>query len=87
MKVTDEGKTMTVATQVHVPIGIAIGPSGDVYVAERRAGRLVRIGPEGTQTVLVEGLLSPRDPVVDTAGNLFVAETDRGRILRLSGDF
>ena len=45
------------------------------------------IRPDGTRTVLLEGLRGPRDPVFDAQGNLYIAETDGGRILKLSGDF
>jgi sugar lactone lactonase YvrE len=68
-------------------VGVTIGRSGDIYVPEPKAGKLIRIRPDGTLTVLLEGLRGPRDPVFDAQGNLYIAETDGGRILKLSGDF
>jgi sugar lactone lactonase YvrE len=66
---------------------VAIGPSGDLYIAEKRAGRLLRIKQDGKAEIVLQGLTTPRDPAFDNDGNLYVAETDAGRILRVSGDF
>jgi sugar lactone lactonase YvrE len=68
-------------------VGIILGRSGALYAAERGAGRVSKIRPDGTKIILLEGLNQPRDPAFDAAGNLYVAETGTGRILRLSGDY
>lgn len=86
VKVDVDGQVKPIA-KVEVPIGLAIGKSGDLYVAQRQAGKVLRVKLDGTRIILIEGLKAPRDPAFDAAGNLYVAETGAGRILRLEGDF
>jgi hypothetical protein len=82
-----DGSFTSLATNVDTPIGLAVGPSGDVYAPESKAGTLIRIKRDGARIVILEGLARPRDPVFDSAGHLYLAETDAGRVLKLSGDF
>ena len=86
LKMDRKGRLQPVAT-VEDPVGIAIGKSGDLYVAQPQAGRVSRVKMDGTRVTLIEGLNEPRDPAFDEAGNLYVAETGTGRILKLSGDY
>lgn len=67
--------------------GLARGPSGDVYVAEPRGGRVWRLKANGVEVVVAEGLASPRDPAFDAVGRLYVAETGAGRVVRFTGSF
>jgi sugar lactone lactonase YvrE len=83
---TDENIT-SLATNVDTPIGLAVGPSGDVYAPESKIGKLIRIKPDGTRLVILEGLARPRDPIFDSSGHLYLAETDANRVLKLSGEF
>lgn len=86
VKVGADGRTHAVA-EVEVPVGLALGRSGDLYVAQPQVGKVSRIKPDGTRILLVEGLKLPRDPVFDAQGNLLVAESGEGRILRFTGAF
>lgn len=86
LKVDQEGRLHPVA-DVEDPVGITIGKSGDLYVAQPQAGKVSRVKLDGTRITLIEGLNEPRDPAFDEAGNLFVAETGLGRILKMTGDF
>jgi sugar lactone lactonase YvrE len=86
LKMDRKGRLQTVTT-VEGPVGIAIGKSGDLYVAQPQAGKISRVKVDGTRFTLIEGLNEPRDPAFDEAGNLFVAETGAGRILKMTGDF
>jgi len=86
LKMDQKGRLQRVAA-VEDPVGIAIGKSGDLYVAQPQAGKVSRVKMDGTRITLIEGLNEPRDPAFDEAGNLFVAETGSGRILRIMGDF
>lgn len=87
VRLDNQGIVTPFATDIGTPIGVAIGPSGDVYTAERAGGRLLRLKQDGSRIVLLEGLSSPRDPAFDASGNLYLAETDTGRVLRLTGNF
>jgi sugar lactone lactonase YvrE len=62
VRVSPDGKVDVIATKVELPIGVVIGPSGDLYVAARNAGQLLRITLSGSRTVLLYGLTTPRDP-------------------------
>ena len=86
LKMDRKGRLHPVAT-VEDPVGVAIGKSGDLYVAQPQAGKVSRVKMDGTIVILIEGLNEPRDPAFDEAGNLFVSETGAGRILKLSGDY
>src|SRR5512139_13801 len=86
LKMDQKGQLQQVAV-VEDPVGIAIGKSGDLYVAQPQAGTVSRVGMDGTRITLIEGLSEPRDPAFDDAGNLFVAETGAGRILKMTGEF
>lgn len=85
-KMDQKGRLQPVAA-VEDPIGIAIGKSGDLYVAQPQVGKVSRVRLDGTRFTLVDGLNEPRDPAFDNAGNLYVAETGTGRILKMTGDF
>lgn len=87
IKILADGKVDLIADKIDLPIGIVIGPSGDLYLAARKAGQLLRISRNGTRTVLLSGLKTPRDPAFDAKGNLYVAESDGGRILKVTGRF
>ena len=86
LRMDREGRLQTVAI-VEDPVGIAIGKSGDLYVAQPQAGKVSRVKLDGTRITLIERLNEPRDPAFDEAGNLFVAETGTGRILKMTGNF
>jgi glucose/arabinose dehydrogenase len=70
------------------PRMMAIGPDGALYVAERGAGRIVRLpdldgnGSADTIQIIAEDLSSPSSLAFHPDGSLYVGETPR--ILRLS---
>jgi glucose/arabinose dehydrogenase len=86
VKADRSGRVQTVV-EVDGPVGVAIGKSGDLYVAQPQIGKVSRVKVGGVRISLIEGLNEPRDPTFDEAGNLFVAETGSGRILKITGDF
>jgi len=70
------------------PRMMAIGPEGDLYVAERGAGRIVRL-PDANQdgqaegiVVVADGLNAPSSLAFYRDGSLYVGETNR--VVRLS---
>ncbi|MCP2500659.1 MAG: NHL repeat-containing protein [Deltaproteobacteria bacterium] len=86
LKMDQKGRLQPLAA-VEDPVGVAIGKSGDLYVAQPQAGKVSKVKMDGTRITLIEGLNEPRDPAFDQAGNLFVAETGAGRILKMTGDY
>jgi len=70
------------------PRMMALGPDGYLYVAERSAGRIVRLpdrdgdGVANTAEIVAEGLRAPSSIAFYRDGSLYVGETTR--VLRLS---
>lgn len=65
--------------------GIAVDPNGAVWVTDRRAGTLTRIGADGIRSTVLDNLQTPGAVAADNAGSLFVIEDGR-HILRLGVD-
>ena len=86
--------------QVAYPAAVAVGPAGDLYVADSRNHRIRRVSPEGVISTLagtgVPGyggdggtasrarLGSPGGVATDTAGNVYVADSWNHRVRRIS---
>ena len=86
--------------QVAYPAAVALGPAGDLYVADSRNHRIRRVSPEGVISTLagtgVPGyggdggtasrarLGSPGGVATDTAGNVYVADSWNHRVRRIS---
>ncbi|MDB5745270.1 MAG: gluconolaconase [Massilia sp.] len=88
------------AARFHAPVGIAVDPRGNVYVADTYNDRIRRIAPDGSVTTLAgsgqpgnaEGPASiaafdtPSAIAVDKDGTLFVADTGNNAIRRIGVD-
>jgi sugar lactone lactonase YvrE len=66
------GTVDALASGLHDPIGVAIGPDGAVLVAESGAGRVVKLTGSTAETV-VDGLGGPQGILVD-GGRLYVVD-------------
>lgn len=64
------------AEGLSTPLGLAIGSTGDLFVGELTANRVVRISAQGAVTTLVEGIGSPLGLAFDAFGNLLVVSQD-----------
>ena len=72
----------TGATGLTVGIGVALGPDGSLYVSQLATftseteppgpGNVVRIGPDGTAEIVVDGIPFAHGIAFDDAGNLYV---------------
>lgn len=72
------GPETGIGTEVRItrPRALAIGPSGDVYIANSWGSRILRLDDAGMITILVglgrREFESPRDVAVDSEGNAYV---------------
>ncbi|MFO1420485.1 MAG: hypothetical protein U1F59_13250 [Candidatus Competibacteraceae bacterium] len=97
-----DGGPATAARLSSTNAGIAVGPDGSLYVADRDNHRIRRVGPDGIITTVagtgVSGfsgdggpatsaqLASPNDVAVGPNGSLYIADTSNGRIRRVGPD-
>jgi sugar lactone lactonase YvrE len=77
--VNHQGGVETIATGLDRPVGVAVGPGGDVLVAESGAGRVVRVRPSGAETI-VDDLHCPQGILV-TDGQLFIVDAGAKAVL------
>jgi uncharacterized protein (TIGR03437 family) len=85
-----------IAAQLNHPYGLAADLAGYVYVADYGNDRVRRIGPDGVITTVAGGgtgdigaatatqLVTPRNVVVDAAGNLYFSEFERHRVRKVT---
>jgi sugar lactone lactonase YvrE len=91
-----------VVAQLNNPFGVAVDPSGSVYISEATGhrirkltadGRITTIAGTGTRGFSGDGgpasqaqLANPRSLALDAKGNLYVADFNNNRIRRISPD-
>lgn len=66
--------------------GVAVDPEGAVYVADRSAGTVTRIGRDRARTLVASGLDQPTGLAFDTSGRLVIAEEGANRVTRVEDD-
>jgi len=67
------------------PTFCTIDKDGNIFLAEYSKGTVVKITPDGKQTIIASGIDKPRFPVLDSLGNLYVGSYD-GTIQKISPD-
>ncbi|MFH1036617.1 MAG: hypothetical protein V1756_00915 [Patescibacteria group bacterium] len=77
-------KTVSVLSEIGGVEQLAIGFSGDIFVAG--AGEVFRITPDGVLTTFVSGLSFPSDIEFGPSGDMFVFEAGIGEISRIAPD-
>ena len=66
------------------PFGVAVDGLGNVYASEINAGQVVKVAPNGTQTIVASGLSAAYGLSTDAAGNLYIADGIDNLIVQVS---
>ena len=71
------------------PYGIAVDPSGNLYIADQGNNRVVEVNPQGVASVLtINGLntplSTPRAVAIDGSGNLYIADSGNNRVVEVT---
>jgi len=77
-------RTVTVFAEMSGMNQLAIGPSGDIFVANTNQGEISKITPEGVMTTFAYGLSEPLDLEFNSSGYLFVFEAGSGEISKIT---
>lgn len=82
-----EKEHTVVATGFKNPNGIIVGPDGAVYMSDSTSGIVYRIGADGKQEKLLDGITFANGLYID-GGNLYIAQTTPNKITMtpLSGE-
>lgn len=78
-------ETLTLASGLQRPTGIALTPDGGVAVCETGGGCLLRIARDGKLTRVARGLAAPVAVVAMADGTFYVSESGAGRVVHVAG--
>ena len=62
--------------------GLAVGPRGDVFIADALNHRVRRLGVDGTMITIAQ-MKTPLGVAVDPQGTVYVADADDNRVRRI----
>lgn len=67
--------------------GVAVAPTGDVYISDADHNRVVEVSATGTASLVNTGSVALNGPIglaVDSAENLFISNTNSGQLVEVS---
>ncbi len=73
--------------QLNAPQGVAVDPSGDLYISDTANNVVRMVGKDGNISTVVSSsakLNGPQGLAADSAGNLYIADSLNGRVLQLT---
>ncbi len=74
------------AAKFNLPLGITVGPDGNIYVADTLNNAVRKITPNGVVTTLARGFAWSYGLTVDAANNVILVETDAQRLDKIAPD-
>jgi sugar lactone lactonase YvrE len=66
------------------PLFLAVDAAGDLFMSDGNDGRVLKVTPSGTKTVVVPGLGIADGLAVDALGDLFIVDNQNGNVLELT---
>ena len=84
-KVTSGGQVKPFVTEMMNPSGLAVDPTGALYVSCRNDGTIHRVTPDGRSEIWIEGMGIATGIAFDAEHNLFVGDRS-GTIFKISPD-
>jgi hypothetical protein len=102
LSIEADGSFTPIATGLSAVVDLTLGPDGAIYAVQLWSGfgaegplpgNVLRINPDGSTEIVVDGLFLPHGLAFDAAGNLFVStgaiymgpEAPAGQVLRCAG--
>jgi sugar lactone lactonase YvrE len=79
-----DGVSITVASGLGIPKGIAFDGKGNFFVSDDQGKTIQKIPIGGARTTFVSGLNSPAGLAFDTPGNLYVADYGVNAVLKIT---
>lgn len=80
----DAAATALAASQPVCPAGVAVDGRGNLFVADGRAGRILRVDARTLATsIIATSLSAPGALAFDAAGNLYISDQGTSRILEI----
>ena len=71
------------AARFNLPQGLALSPSGDLYIADTGNGAIRKMTPSGVVTTVATGLVSPKYLAYAPSGNIYVSDTSNNLIKKI----
>jgi uncharacterized protein (TIGR03437 family) len=66
------------------PQGVAVDAASDIFIADTGKNRVLKVAPDGTQSVIATQLSSPQGVLADSAGNVFVTNSGNSALLKIN---
>lgn len=89
-KTDSKGKSKIFVPNLQFRAGMRYTPSGRLIVCDNNLGRLLAVDPDGSVSVLMQGLKYPNGLEVDLKGWVYLSEHDASKVLRVhpySGEY
>jgi len=71
---------------IGIPMGIAVGPTGEIFVSDLETQRIMKVPVEGGAAQVFASVPAPHGLTFDSAGRLFVVSHGKNQLLRVSAE-
>jgi streptogramin lyase len=86
-RITADGQaTPLTAGAIGIPIGIAVGAEGELFVADLELHRIWQVAAQGGKPTVFAEVSAPRGVALDRQGRLWVVSHGQNQLLRIAAD-